>query len=102
VHPQICELLDNVRQSWKIQLFCSINYYGEFSTQRGIYQSDSMSPLLFVMALMPFPKGFIVDKDHLMLNHLLYLDDLKLFASHRNELDILVKTVKLFSDAIHM
>ena len=61
------------------------------------------------MALMPLStilnstnKGFVVDKDSLFLNHLLYLDDLKLFAKSRSELDSLVKTVKLFGDAIHM
>ena len=61
------------------------------------------------MALMPLStilnltnKGFIVDKDHLVLNHLLYFDDLKLFAMSRSELDSLVKTVKLFTDAIHI
>ena len=36
------------------------------------------------------------------LSHLLYLDDLKPFAKSRRELECLVKTVKLFSDAIHM
>jgi len=61
------------------------------------------------MALMPLStivnltnKGFIVDKHRLVSNYLLYLDDLKLFAKSRSELDSLVKTVKLFSDAIHM
>jgi len=93
----------------EIQLFCSNNYYGDVSILRSIYQGDSLSPLLFVMALMPLStilnstsKGFVVVKDRLALNHLLYLDDLKLFAKSRSELDSLVKIVKLFSDAIHM
>jgi len=96
-------------QCWKIQLFCSNNYYGDVSILHGIYQGDSLSPLLFVMALMPLStilnstsKGFAVVKDRIALNHLLYLDDLKLFAKSRSELDSLVKTVKLFSDGIHM
>jgi len=53
------------------------------------------------MALMPLStilngtcKDFIVDKNR--------LDDLKLFAKSRSELDSLVKTVKLFSDAFYM
>ena len=74
-------------QFWKVQLFCSNQLYGEVSILRGIYQGDSLSPLLFVMALMPLStilngtgKGFVVDKGYLVLNNLLYLDDLKLFA----------------------
>ena len=96
-------------QCWKIQLLFSNNYYGDVSIQRGIYQGESLSLLLFVMVLMPLStilnstnRGFAVDKDRLVLNHLLYLGDLKLFAKSRSELDSLVKTVKLFSDAIHM
>ena len=106
VHSQIQELLSNVMQFWKVQLFCSNQFYGEVSILCGIYQGDSLSPLLFVIALMPLStilngtgKGFVVDKGYLVLNHLLYLDDLKLFAKSRSELDSLVKTVKLFSDA---
>ena len=47
-------------------------------------------------------KGFLITENGLMLNHLLYLDDLKLYGKSRTELECLVKTVKLFSDAIHM
>ena len=43
--------------------------------------------MLFLIALMPLStilnstnKGFVVDKDRLVLSHLLYLDDLKLFV----------------------
>ena len=61
------------------------------------------------MVLMPLStilnstgKGFLIAKDGQTLSHLLYLDYLKLFAKSRNELESLVKTVKLFSDAIHM
>ena len=56
------------------------------------------------MALMPLSailnstgKGFLIAKDGQTLSYLLYLDDLKLFAKNRNELESLVKTVKLSS-----
>jgi len=76
---------------------------------RGIYQGDSLSPLLFVLALMPLScilnstdKGFLLEKNGLKLNHLLYLDDLKLFTKSKNELESLLNVVKLFSDSICM
>ena len=47
-------------------------------------------------------KGFHLDKNGLILNHLLYLDNLKLFAKSRTNLESLVSTVKLFSKFIHM
>jgi len=53
VHPLIYQLLSKVMKLWKVQLFSSNIYYGEVDIQRGIFQGDSLSPLLFIMALMP-------------------------------------------------
>ena len=109
VHPLIYQLLSKVMKLWKVQLFSSNTYYGEVDIQRGIFQGDSLSPLLFIMALMPLStilnttgKGFCLNKEGLVLNHLLYLDDLKLFAKTRADLESLLSTVKLFSSSIHM
>ena len=63
---------------------------------------DGLNTLSLSTILNATGKGFVVDRGYLLLNHLLHLDDLKLFAKSRNELDSLVKTVKLFSDVIHM
>ena len=41
-------------------------------------------------------------KNELKLNYLLYLDDLKLFAKSKYELESLLNVVKLFSSSIHM
>jgi len=42
------------------------------------------------------------NKDGLLVSHLLYLDDLKLFAKTRADLDSLLSTVKHFSTSIHI
>jgi len=73
----------------------------------GIFQGDSFSPLLFCMALIPLSQllnntgyGYkIMDKK---INHLFYMDDLKLYAQNDDELERLLKTVKDFSDDIGM
>ena len=36
------------------------------------------------------------------LNHLLFMDDLKLFVKNKNQIDFLVETVHLFSEDIGM
>ena len=73
--------------------------------RRGIFQGDSLSPLLFVLALFPLSMilrkvsaGYEMTKDGCRINHLLFMDDLKLFAKNEKEIDSLVQTVRIFSD----
>ena len=60
-------------------------------------------PLLFVMCLFPLSnllrdlqKGFIVDG--IVISHLLYLDDLKLYSKSEEDMATLVNTIRIFSD----
>jgi len=69
VHSKICRLIQNVMQYWKVSLYCADKYYGDVNIEQGIYQGDSFSPLLFVLALMPLSgvlnstnKGFVLEK----------------------------------------
>ena len=53
VAQNIKKLLVNIMEKWKVML-CSRNYeLGEVAIKRGIFQGDSLSPLLFVLALIP-------------------------------------------------
>jgi len=45
-------------------------------------------------------EGFVLEMNRLKLNHLLYLDDLTLFAKSKDELECLLNAVELFSDSI--
>ena len=76
---------------------------GEVDIRRGIFQGDSLFPLLFVLCMVPLTwlvrrakadyewsnKGF-------KLKNLLLMDDLKLFAKSKNQIDSLVQTVHIF------
>ena len=61
------------------------NNIGNVAINRGIFQGDALSPLLFVMCLFLLTdllknlnKWFLIDD--IVVSHLLYLDDLKLYA----------------------
>ena len=61
-----------------------------------------MSPLLIVIALILvtiilriLKQGYSFGKGKERLNHLLLMDDLKLYGSNDNEIDNLVKVVKI-------
>ena len=83
--------------------------------RRGIFQGDSLSPLLFCMALNPLSKelnstsyGYRMTTGHgetakrQLISHLLHMDDLKLYGRNSDQLDGLLHTVHTFSDDIHM
>ena len=71
----------------------------------GNVQGDSLSPLLFCMALISLSRhlndtGYGYKISNKKTKHLFYMDDLKLYACSDYELKGLLKTVKAFSDNI--
>ena len=93
----IIELLGISRQSWRIVLF-------SMKKKLGKSRGDSLTLLLFVVSLIPFTiilrslkHGYSFGKGKEKLNHLLFVDDLKLYSSNDNEIDRLVKVVKIKS-----
>ena len=78
---------------------------GDVNIRCGIFQGDSLSPLLFVVCLIPLSlilrktKGkYQLSKEGESINHLLFMDDLKLFGSDEWQVDSLINTVCVFSD----
>ena len=67
---------------------------------RGIFQGDSLSPLLFVITMIPLSLilrdpivGYQLKKEGCKINHLLFMDDLKLYGKNSSQIDFLVRTV---------
>ena len=66
----------------------------ETKIQRGIFQRDALSPLLFVIAMMTLnhilrkcTAGFKLSRSQEKVNHLIYMDYIKLFAKNKKELE---------------
>ena len=79
----------------------------DVSIKCGIFQGDTLSPLLFCLALNPLSylldnlRGYKISST-MNLTHLMCMDDNKLFAQNDNWLQSLVDTVRKFSDDIGM
>ncbi|KAI5722894.1 hypothetical protein M8J76_015424 [Diaphorina citri] len=80
--------------------------------KKGIYQGDCLSALWFCVALNPLSNllrttkiGFDIKSERRVLykiNHLVYMDDLKLYAASKNKLNELIQIVAKFSSDIQM
>ena len=103
----ITELLKRSMQSWRKVLFSAKNKLCKFNIRLGIFQGDSLPPLLFVVAVIPvtinlrkLKQVYSFGKEKERLNHL--LNDLKLYVSNDNEIDRLVKVVEIVSGGTGM
>ena len=109
VAENIRDFLKRTMANWKTVLTSSGEELGEVGIRRGIFQGDTLSPLLFVVAMIPLSyllnketMGYKFGKEGKKINHLLFMDDLKLYGGNREEVEGLVGVVKKFSDDIGM
>lgn len=90
------------------QLWCGNDRLGKVNIKRGIFQGDSFSPLMFILALAPLSsilnnmKSGYTLSGGIKINHFLYMHDLKLIGKNRREIESLTHTVRVFSGDIGM
>ena len=109
VNEEIRRLLEETMKSSRVELTCAQEVLGEVKIMRGIFQGDSLSPLLFVSAMIPLTHILRKSKPGYeffgcgeKINHLLYMDDFKLYSKNEKELDSLIQTIRVFSQGIRM
>ena len=102
-------LLQKSMQQWRLSLTANGEDLGKVNMKRGIFQGDSLSPLLFVLSMVPLSlilkkvnACYKWGKKEYKLNHLLFMDDLKLYAKSEEQTSTLVRTVYVFSTDIGM
>ena len=102
-------VLDKSMDKWCTELTSCGRPLGMVNIRRGIFQGDSLSPLLFVMALIPLTlvlrkvkAGYDLAGRRGVVNHLLFMDDLKLYGKSEKQVDTLLNTVRVFSQDIGM
>ena len=67
---------------------------GTVQIKNGVIQGDSLSPLLFTLSLEPLSRMLnkkcpqVEGNDELFRNHLIFVDDIKLFAISQNQLEL--------------
>ena len=106
LNKKLITFLQSTMKNWRVELTCKNENLGEVEIKRGIFQEDSLSSLMFVIALIPLTQILKATKhcysfaNKEKINHLLYMNDFKLYAKTEKKLDSLVQTVRVFSEDI--
>ena len=96
----IIDFIKGTMQNWKTILTAGGKTLAEVQIKRGIFQGDALSPLLFVLSMIPMTKvlnkmtsnGYQLERG-VTINHLMFMDDIKLFGKNERDIETLVQTV---------
>ena len=108
IADNVVGLLDQSMKTWKTELTSGNEVLGEVEIKMGIFQDDTLSPLLFVLAMIPLTlvlreaNAYYEFSNGERINHLFFMDDLKLFARSEKALNSLVQTVSVVSEDVGM
>ena len=90
-------------KDWKRKLITRGKSLAVVKIQRGILQEDALSPLLFLIAMIPLKHilrkctgSYRFSKSQEKINYFMHMDDIKPFAKNERELETLMHTIILY------
>ena len=109
ISHEVINFIEKTMQTWRVELTAGGRSLAETKIQRGIFQGYALSPLLFIIAMMPLnhilrkcTAGYKLSRSQEKINPLMYMDDIKLFAKNEKELETLIHAVRIYSQDIGM
>ncbi|KAL1448095.1 hypothetical protein WDU94_012293 [Cyamophila willieti] len=107
VNNNVITTLQKLMTNWKTKIHLNDIVTDDITFKRGLYQGDSYSSLWFCLAINPLSTilntlntGYKMEG--MKITHLLFMDDLKLFASSVVNLKKMISVVHDFSEDIQM
>ena len=86
----IKNLIEKTMKTWRVELTAGGRSLAKTKIQRGIFLEDALSPLLFIIAMIPlyhvlrkWATGYKLNRSQEKINHLMYIEDIKLFAKKK-------------------
>ena len=105
----IISIISNNMVNWKTVLTSGGVDLGQVVSRRGIFEGDSLSPSLFIVVMLAptlvvrkMKVAYKMAKDTRPINHQLFIEDLKLYGSNKDQLDSLIQAERIFSEDIRM
>ena len=85
ISDEVINYIDTTMKTWRVELTAGGRRLAEAKFQRGIFQGDSLSRLLFIIAMMPLnhilrkcTAGYKLSRSKEKVYHLMYMDNIKL------------------------
>ena len=89
ISHEVIKLVEQTMKTCRVELTAGGRSIAETKIQRGIFKGDALSPLLFIIAMMPLnhilrkcAAGYKLSRSQEKINHLMNMDDIKLFAKN--------------------
>ena len=105
VSQNIMQMVENSMQNWKTMLTFGGKELAEVHIRQGIFHSDSLFVIFLItmsLVLRNIKAGYSFGNDKPKVNHLLFMDDMKLFGRSSVEIDKLVSILYLVSADMRM
>ena len=106
ISHEVINFIEKTMKTWRVEFTAGGRNLAEAKIQRGIFQ-EALSSLLFIIAMMPLnhilkkcTAGYKLSRSQEKINHLMYMDDIKLFAKNEKELETLIHAVRIYSQDI--
>ena len=94
ISGKVIKLITEAMKNWKVELTTEGRILAEVEIRRGIFQGNAHSLLLSVIVMMPLNHilkkctgGYKFTKPQENINHLMCVDDIKLFPKNEKEKD---------------
>ena len=91
-------------KTWRVELTAGGRTVTEAKIQQGIFQACVLSALLFLITmkrhnhiLRKCTAGYKLSRSQEKINHMMFMDDVKLFAKNEKELENLTYAVRIYS-----
>ena len=109
ISDEVINFIEKTMKTWSVELTAGGRSLAEAKIQRVIFQGDALSPLLFIIAMMQLnhehrkcTAGYKLSRSQEKINHLMYMEDIKLFVKNEKELETLIHAVLIYSQDIGM
>ena len=107
ISHEVINFIERTMKTLRVDLTAGGRSIAETKIQRGIFQVDALSPLLFIIDMMPLNRihrrcaaAYTLSRSQEKINHLMYMDDIKLFTKNEKELETFKHAVRIYSQDI--